>query len=163
MAGMHRCSGILFWLIKTLFKFINSGIKLHSKIGHDLPNIFFLSFLLIYIYLLDLSARDMMWHKIKQSNSDFDSRFSFSFIDFWSKTKEYSQYLPKEFATDRMLRKVTFQAKYGCFKFRLPPILVAGTKLKSSVSIHPRPFPCFGSDTTSISKRKFNRKRFSFF
>ena len=38
MAEMDRCSGIIFWLIKTLFKFIISGIKACSKIGHYFLN-----------------------------------------------------------------------------------------------------------------------------
>ena len=38
MAKIHWCSGIIFWLIKTLFKFIYSWIKFHSKIGLYFPN-----------------------------------------------------------------------------------------------------------------------------
>ena len=35
---MNTCSGIVFWLIKILFKFVNSGIKINSKIGHYFQN-----------------------------------------------------------------------------------------------------------------------------
>ena len=34
MAEMHRRSKIIFWLIKTLFELINSGIKVCSLSGH---------------------------------------------------------------------------------------------------------------------------------
>ena len=38
MAKMHRYSGIKFWLIKALFKFNYSGIKVYFTIGQYFPN-----------------------------------------------------------------------------------------------------------------------------
>ena len=35
---MQRYSGIMFSLIKTLFKFINSRRNVYSKIGYYFPN-----------------------------------------------------------------------------------------------------------------------------
>ena len=35
---MHCYSGIIFWLLKIQLKFISSGIKVYSKIGHYFPN-----------------------------------------------------------------------------------------------------------------------------
>ena len=32
MAEINRCSGIIFWLIKILFKFVNLEIKVYSKL-----------------------------------------------------------------------------------------------------------------------------------
>ena len=38
MAEMYRCSGIIFSLFKTLFKFISSEIIVYSKIGYYFPS-----------------------------------------------------------------------------------------------------------------------------
>ena len=43
---IFKCFGIIFWLIKTMFKFINSGLKIYLKIGHY----FLINYIYIYIY-----------------------------------------------------------------------------------------------------------------
>ena len=73
MAKMHWCLGVIFWRIKTLFRFINSGIKVYFETeDYFLNNIIFFN---------SVAKRKIHWiHWMVKYSSEYHGKHKMLFL-----------------------------------------------------------------------------------